>query len=160
MVPNLAFLLSANSPFFFHLHKIIVVTEQVMLLKEFNVSVTEAIGNNWGPWWQLVFYVWIVTTGDMYLEKKYGSFLSLSRQWASDTCSSHLHTVHNFYFSLMESGINHPWSTLLDASTCTLVVNYWCYALPVQQCIQDLKWQMAMMIKGRVLSYPKDLKVN
>lgn len=71
--------------------------------------------------------------------KKYGSFLSLSWQWASDTCSSHLHTVHNFRFSLMESSINHPWSTLLDAATCTLVVNYWCYALPVQQCIQDLK---------------------
>lgn len=108
----------------------------------------------------MIFYVWIVTTGDMNLEKKNGSFLSLSWQWASDTCSSHLHTVHNFHFSLMESGINHPWSTLLDAATCTLVVNYWCYALPVQQCIQDLKRQMAMMIKGRLLSHPKDLKVN
>lgn len=57
------------------------------------------------------------------------------------------------YFSLMESSVNHPWSTLLDTSTCTLVVNYWCYALPVQPHIQDLKWQVAMMIKGRVLSY-------
>lgn len=46
VVPNLAFLMSANSPFLFHVHKTIVVTEQVMLLKEFNVSDTEAIGNS------------------------------------------------------------------------------------------------------------------